>query len=79
MIDRFEVKNTEPADLVKIFGLFESSIQYQEKNGYPAWKNYDKNAIIKDIENKNQYKVIVGKKTAIVFSVCYTDSDQSHS
>ena len=60
-------------DLEGVYGLFESSVQYQEKHGYPSWKNYDKNAIIKDIENKNQYKVIVGEKTAIVFSVCYLD------
>ena len=73
MIESYEVKHTEMNDLEQIFGLFEHSIQYQEKHGYPVWKNYDKNAIIKDIENKNQYKVIVDAKIAIVFSVCYTD------
>jgi len=53
--------------------LFEQSISYQEKKGYPVWRNYDRNAIIKDIENKNQYKVVINSKTAIVFSVCYAD------
>ncbi len=60
-------------DLERVFELFDQSINYQEKNGYPVWRNYDKNAIIRDIENKNHYKVIVGSKTGIVFSVCYTD------
>ena len=68
-----EVRNTEMSDLEQIFALFEHSIKYQEKKGYPAWRNYDKNAIIKDIENKNQYKVVVDSKTGIVFSVCYRD------
>jgi predicted GNAT family N-acyltransferase len=68
-----EVINTEPKDLDLIFGLFEHSIKYQEKHGYPSWKNYDKNAIISDIENKNQYKVMVNSTMAIVFSVCYSD------
>jgi GNAT superfamily N-acetyltransferase len=68
-----EVKNTEKCDLDFVFELFEHSIIYQEKHGYPVWKNYDKNAIVRDIENGNQYKVIVDSKIAIVFSVCYTD------
>ena len=60
-------------ELELIFGLFDHSIKYQEQHGYPVWKNYDKKAIIKDIENKNQYKVVVNSITAIVFSVCYVD------
>ena len=73
MIEQFEVRNTGMSDLPLIFGLFDQSIDYQEKRGYPTWRNYDKNAIIRDIENKNQYKVIIDSATAIVFSVCYTD------
>lgn len=61
------------SDLPLIFGLFDQSIKYQEERGYPTWRNYDKNAIIRDIENKNQYKVIIDSATAIVYSVCYTD------
>ena len=68
-----EVKNTELSDLEQVFELFEHSITYQERNGYPVWRNYDKNAIIKDIEERNQYKITVGSKTAIVFSVRYAD------
>ena len=68
-----DVRNTEMSDLAQIFTLFEDSINYQEKKGYPVWKHYDKHAIIRDIENKNQYKVVVDSKTGIIFSVCYTD------
>jgi ribosomal protein S18 acetylase RimI-like enzyme len=68
-----EVIHTEFSDLEKIFELFEHSINYQEKNGYPVWRNYDKNAIVRDIENNNQYKIIIDSKTAIVFSVRYDD------
>lgn len=68
-----DVRNTEMSDLAQIFALFEDSINYQEKKGYPVWKHYDKHAIIRDIENKNQYKVVVDSKTGIIFSICYTD------
>jgi ribosomal protein S18 acetylase RimI-like enzyme len=68
-----EVVNTKSSDLKLIFELFEHSINYQEKKGYPVWRNYDKHSIIKDIEDKHQYKVVVDSKTAIVFSVRYDD------
>ena len=64
-----KVRNTEMDDLTQIFELFERSVNYQELNGYPVWKNYDKNAIIRDIEERNQYKILVESTTAIVFSV----------
>jgi ribosomal protein S18 acetylase RimI-like enzyme len=68
-----DVINTEMSDLAEVFKLFDHSISYQEQKGYPVWRNYDKNAIIKDIEDQNQYKVVIDSKMAIVFSVCYTD------
>lgn len=74
MLDRYEVINTGMSDLGMIFELFEHSINYQEKHGYPVWKNYDKNALVRDVENRNQYKVMDGSGTAIVFSVCYSDN-----
>jgi len=69
----YEVKNTEPSDLDLIFRLFERSIEYQEEKGYPAWRNYDRQAIIRDIHDKNQYKIVAGDKMAIVYSVAYSD------
>jgi GNAT superfamily N-acetyltransferase len=67
------VENTTLADLPLVFELFEHSIIYQERKGYPVWKNYDKEAIRKDIEDKNQYKVFVDSMVGIVFSVGYAD------
>jgi ribosomal protein S18 acetylase RimI-like enzyme len=67
------ISNTQPNDLPIIFHLFDQSIQYQEKHGYPTWKNYDQNAIKKDIEVGNQYKIVLNNRIAIVFSVAYSD------
>lgn len=68
-----EVIHTNPHDLEQIFALFDHSVAYQEKKGYPVWKNYDKQAIIHDVEQKNQYKVVVDSTLAMVFSVRYSD------
>ncbi len=67
------VENTKQIDLPFIFELFDHSIRYQEEKGYPVWRDYDKNAIVNDLESGNQYKVILDDQIGIVFSVCYTD------
>ena len=73
MTDRLEIVNTTPQDLEQIHTFFEESIRYQLERGYPDWKNYDRNAIVNDIRNNLQYKIISNDQMAIVFSVCYAD------
>ncbi len=73
MIVPYEIRNTEKSDLETIFSLFDHSILYQERSGYPVWKYYDKGAIIRDIEKGNQYKILIGSEIGIVFSVAYAD------
>jgi len=57
-----------------IYELFEHSITYQEQHGFPVWKNYDKAAIIRDIDHGHQYKIVSGSTLALVFSVAYRDA-----
>lgn len=73
MNNHHHIVNTEMVDLPLIHELFEHSISYQEKKGYPVWKNYDKAAIARDIQEKNQYKIVVNSVVAMVFSVAYRD------
>ena len=73
MDTQYKIINTEKNDLPLIFEFFEYSINYQEKHGYPVWRHYDKNVVVKDVENKNQYKIMVDSTMAMVFSVRYTD------
>ena len=73
MQHQYKIESTTAIDLESVYELFDHSIVYQEAKGYPTWRNYDKDALIKDIENKNQYKIIVDSQIAIVFSVRYDD------
>jgi len=68
-----QIDNTELQDLPFVYELFDQSIDYQEKRGFPVWKNYDKNALINDVNNRLQYKIIIDGLMAMVFSVCYSD------
>jgi ribosomal protein S18 acetylase RimI-like enzyme len=74
MDNDFVIRNTEMDDLPFIYELFKHSIVYQEKKGSPVWRNYDRSAIVRDIENHNQYKIIIGSTIAMIFSVAYHDT-----
>lgn len=73
MNHHYQVINTTVSDLPVIYELFDHSIAYQEAHGFPVWKNYDRNAIIQDIDSGNQYKILMDDRVGIVFSVGYTD------
>jgi len=70
---KFKIVNTEMSDLPSITQWFDESVAYQEKHGYPTWKNYDQGAIVRDINNKDCYKAVNGQGAGIVFGVNYTD------
>src|ERR1043165_4214498 len=70
---QFQIVHTTPKDLAFVYELFDLSVKYQEARGYPSWKNYDKGALTQDVENKQQYKVIIDTQIGIVFSVRYND------
>ncbi|MEJ0034310.1 MAG: GNAT family N-acetyltransferase [Bacteroidota bacterium] len=73
MASVFKIVNSELSDLPSIVQWFDDSIAYQEKHGYPTWKNYDQSAIVRDIENRNYYKAINENGTGIAFGVNYRD------
>jgi ribosomal protein S18 acetylase RimI-like enzyme len=67
------ILNTSSSDLPLIYDLFDRSVIYQEKNGHISWKNYDKTVLERDVNDGNQYKILIEDSIAMVFSVCYTD------
>jgi len=73
MVTLHKIENATIEDLSFVYELFDQSIIYQEKKGYPVWKNYDKQTLINDVDNKHQYKIIINGLIAMVFSVCYSD------
>ncbi len=74
MTAELQIENTVPADLEFVYSLFDHSISYQEKKGAPVWRGYDKGALVKDIRDGHQYKIVIQSQIAIVFSVCYADA-----
>lgn len=69
-----KVINTTHEDLPTIYNLFEESVRYQEINGLPSWKNYDRQTLINDIETSTQYKIVIEDAIAIVFTIRRQDA-----
>ncbi len=67
------IDRTTHADLATIIDFFNASVGYQEKNGFPSWRNFDLSAITDDIGEGCQYKINLNNTIAIVFSIIYED------
>ena len=72
-METFKIINTTKHDLEFIYSLFEEAIAYQKRKNYPVWNGFDKDVLIKDVANKQQYKIVIDNKIACVFSVCKSD------
>lgn len=73
-MDTISIVNTTEGDLPFVYWLFDEAISYQKKNGYSAWKGYDKKALQAEVENKLQYKIVNGADIMGVFSITYSDA-----
>ena len=72
-MNAFKIINTTKQDLGFIYSLFEEAIAYQQRKNYPVWNGFDKDVLIKDVASKQQYKIVIDKEIACVFSVCKND------
>lgn len=70
----WQIKNATMADLDFIYWLFEQAIAYQKRNNYVGWNSYDKNYIKQDVENKLQFKIVMGDTILCIFSICFKDA-----
>lgn len=68
-----EVKNTIIEDLEFVYHLFDEAINYQKRKGFPVWNGYDKHVLQTDVNNKLQFKIVIDKEIACVFSICFSD------
>lgn len=73
MTKNYKIENALLTDLELIYKLFDDAIRYQEAKNSPAWKGFDKNALVTDVKNLNLYKVVLDSQIGIVFSVVYSD------
>ncbi len=72
-MESYQIINTTNEDLEFIYSLFEEAIAYQKRKNYPAWNGFDKDVLVKDVEQKQHYKIIIDQEITCVFSVLKAD------
>ena len=70
----YNIVNTQTEDLPFIYSLFDEAISYQKRKEYPVWAGYDKEVLKREIETKQQYKIVINNTMACIFSICYSDA-----
>jgi DNA-binding MarR family transcriptional regulator/GNAT superfamily N-acetyltransferase len=67
------IVNTTLDDLHLVYWLFDQAIVYQQQHGYPEWKGYEKKALIAEVDQHLQYKIVQYHHVLGIFSVSYSD------
>lgn len=67
------IQNSNITDIEAIFSLYHAAVDYQRKNGYNLWPEFERGLIEKEISEKRNYKIIEGNEIACVFSIVYND------
>ena len=68
-----EFVNSTLADIEFIFQLYDSAIEYQTKNGYELWPQFERQLIEADIKEKRHWKIVEGEVIVCILSVMYND------
>ncbi len=68
-----KILNSTPEDTETIFELYQLATEYQRKNGYNLWKEFDRELIATEIEEKRHWKIVEEGEVACIFSIFYND------
>ena len=67
------ITNSAPTDLEEIFDFYRLATEYQKTRASVVWPDFERDLIIKEIEEKRQWKIIVDKATVCVFATTFND------
>jgi GNAT superfamily N-acetyltransferase len=65
--------NSCPADLNRIFELFDQAILYQKTKFEKYWQGFDRQMIAQEMAERRHWKILVDGEMAAFFSVTYQD------
>ncbi len=62
-----------PADLPRIFALYDSAIAYQKTKFKRHWQPFDPALINREIAEGRQWKIMAGDQVACIFAIAFKD------
>lgn len=60
-------------DIPAILAVYRASADYQRRNGYNVWNEFDSKLIRTEIGQGRHFKITEGDEIACVFTICYSD------
>lgn len=68
-----QIVNCTLSDLDSMMELYHQASEYQKANGYNEWKEFDRDLVIREIDEKRQWKIMIDGQIACIFLVAYSD------
>ena len=65
--------NSSRADLETIFMLYDEAVAYQKTKFDKHWLAFDRAMVIKEIDEKRQWKIMEGDEVVCIFAITYED------
>jgi|SRR6516165_11439138 RimJ/RimL family protein N-acetyltransferase len=65
--------NSRTADFERILDIYQMGIEYQKSVFHKSWLGFDKELLVREIEEKRHWKITNGEEIACVFSVLFED------
>ena len=73
MLDWMNIENSTNNDITEIMQLYEIAINFQKAKGAVPWQGLTRSMIVKEINEKMQWKLIIDNSIACVFVTTFTD------
>src|SRR5690606_18828502 len=72
-LENVTITNTTLEDYEKVLWLFDQVMVLQGTNGYKVWETIDKESLITEIKNKQQFKIVEDSEILCLFSIQLND------
>lgn len=71
-----EIKNSNRNDLEEIFRLYKEATHFQ-KIKFPGnqWPEFNRDLIIKELEEKRQFKIMIDNSIACIWAITFSDAE----
>ena len=72
---KLEIKNCSLADVDSILTLYDAAIELQTKKNMVVWPKFERSFIEKEIQDKRQWKIMIGNEIACNWSITFEDKE----
>lgn len=69
------IENSNHSDIDNIFDLYTMASDYQKTKNVCIWPIFSREMVIKEINEKRQFKLTIDSQVACVFAITYEDDD----